>query len=46
MADFYKVLNTFYDDNDTRVKCIKEAGKFSLKEGLFANPFVQKMAKE
>ena len=39
MADFYKVVNTFYDDNDTRVKCIKEAGKFRLKEGSFANPF-------
>ena len=28
------------------VKCIKEVGKFRLKEGSFASQFVQKMAKE
>lgn len=44
--DFYKVVNTFYDNVDDRVRCIKEMTSFRLKEGLFSNSLVQQMAKE
>lgn len=46
VQDFYKVVNVFYPNNDDRVKCIKEMSSFRLKEGPFANLFVQQMAKE
>lgn len=46
VQDFYKVVNVFYPNNDQRVKCIKQMTSFRLKEGLFANLFVQQMAKE
>ena len=28
VSDFYKVVNTCYNDEDLRIKCIKEIGKF------------------
>ena len=40
------VINTCYNDEDLRIRCIKEIGKFRLKEGCFSNPFVQQLAKE
>ena len=46
VQDFYQVLDTFYDDLDDRIKCIKELSSFRLKEGLFSNLLVQYMAKE
>ena len=46
VQDFYKVVDTFYDDIDDRIKCIKELSSFLLNEGLFSNFLVQHMAKE
>ena len=46
VQDFYKVVNTFYDDIDDHIKCIKELSSFQLKEGLFSNLLVQHMTKE
>ena len=46
VQDFYKVVNVFYANSDDRIKCIKEMSAFRLKEGPFANLFVQEMAKE
>ena len=28
VQDFYEVVNTFYDDIDDRIKCIKELSSF------------------
>ena len=28
VSDFYEVVNTCYEDEDLRIKCIKEIGKF------------------
>ena len=46
VQDFYKVVDTFYDDIDDCIKCMKELSSFQLKEGLFSNLLVQHMAKE
>ena len=39
VQDFYHIVDTFYDDIDDRIKCIKELSSFRLKEGLFSNLF-------
>ena len=46
VQNFYKVVDTFYDDIDARIKCIKELSSFQLKEGLFSNLLVSHMEKE
>ena len=46
VQDFYQVVETFNDDIDDRIKCIKELSSFRLKEGLFSNLVAQHMAKE
>ena len=40
------MVDTFYDDIDDCIKCIKELSSFLIKEGLFSNLLVQHMAKE
>ena len=45
VQDFYKVVDTFYDDIDDSIKCFKEVSSFLLKEGLISNLLVQHMAK-
>ena len=46
VKDFYKVINTFYSDAQDRIDCTKQLSAFRLKEGPFANDFVQALAKE
>ena len=46
VQDFYKVVHTFYPKVEDYTKCVKELSSFRLKEGLFANPLVQGIAKE
>ena len=46
ITDFYQVINTFYSDAQDRIACTKQLSAFRLKEGSFANDFVQALAKE
>ena len=44
--DFYQVINTFFSNAKYQISGIKQLIVFGLKEGIFANEFVQLMAKE
>ena len=46
IQDFYQVINTFFSNAKYWISCIKKLVAFRLKEGPFANEFVQMMAKE
>ena len=46
VQDFYQVINTFFSNAKDWISCVKQLTTFRLKEGPFANVFIQMMEKE